>query len=113
LVSKLPVHTSNEIGFFVLVRTSGAAQRLILGLHVPPPAPRGAIINWRTSEPATCFVAYGNGEPGWRTRPATRIKHSEALTQLQPGTQYSFRVECRAGEATFPTVTGTFRTAPP
>jgi hypothetical protein len=113
LVSKLPVHTSNEIGFFVLVRTSGADHGSILDLHVPPPASRGAIINWRTSQAATCFVAYGSPEPGWRTRPVTRIKHSEALTQLEPGTQYSFRVECRAGDTSFPAVTGTFRTAPP
>jgi hypothetical protein len=125
LVSKLPVHTSNEIGFFVLKRTGGAATALsITNVEVSNVTANSATITWTTNQAADSRVEYGTTTSYGASTPTTSTRqtsHSVTLTNLTAGTAYQFRVHsvnssgssAASGNASFSTLQDNVVADPP
>ena len=90
---------------------------MISGIQATNITTTGATIVWTTSEPADSNVEYGVAASYGSSTPASSnrvVQHTMQLSQLQPGTGYSYRVRSRDAAGNLATSDGlAFTTAAP
>jgi hypothetical protein len=78
---------------FGMPATRLAPPALSLAPVVSAVSATGATITWQTDEPASSWVEYGVGQPGWVAGSAAEVQsHAVTLAGLTPATTYVWRV---------------------